>query len=103
MHAPFFPDGRVDIFGEPQMQNMLYKDFLGYVRSVLVAIGYSAEEAEMYATHSFRRGAATAATAAGVPAHVTMAQAGTVADGWISGYDELSDERRCDVVRAVGL
>ena len=104
LDAPFFnTDDMADDYGDPVLKNMIYKDYVSYMRHTLLLCGLSEEEADMYASHSVRRGAATKGCAEGVPAHLIQAQAGTADPGWIADYDEISPGRRCEASRALGI
>ena len=73
-----------------------------HLRNALIHIGFDAADAEHYAGHSMRSGAATA-TANELPPHLISIAAGVKDINWILTYHRASIGDRMRVSWALGL
>ena len=90
-------DGVVD-----RSRQMPYDAFVLHLRNALIHIGFDAADAEHFAGHSMRSGAATA-TANELPPHLISLAAGVKDINWILTYHRASIGDRMRVSWALGL
>ncbi len=82
---------------------MPYYDYVAFLRSALVAIGLSEEQAALFAGHSTRAGGATAAAANGLHQEDIQHLAGVVSSTWLACYNRRYLDERLRVSRSLGL
>jgi hypothetical protein len=78
-------------------------DFVAFLRSALVTIGLSKEEAALFAGQSARAGGATEAAAKGLHQEDIQHLAGVTSAEWLSWYNRRFLPERLRVSRALGL
>ena len=84
-------DGRVH-----RDRPMGYHHFVDHLRTALVRIGYSPDEAFQFSAHSMRSGAATEMVHSGLPPLLACTVAGVKSIDWLVGYmrADLGDRLR---------
>jgi hypothetical protein len=82
---------------------MPYYDYVAFLRSALVAIGLSEEQAALFAGHSARAGGATEAAAHGLHQEDIQHLAGVVSPTWLACYNRRYLDDRLRASRSLGL
>ena len=84
-------------------QPMSHSSFVAFLRSALINIGLSEEEAEVFSAHSMRAGGATAAAVHGLHQEDIQHLAGVKDANWLAWYNRHYLGERLRVSRAIGL
>ena len=82
---------------------MPYYDYVAFLRSALVPLGLSEQQAALFAGHSARAGGATAAAANGLHQEDIQHLAGVVSPTWLACYNRRYLDERLRVSRSLGL